>query len=227
MDCSSSSNRQKCYARHHTLLYFGEASKIDEDTSCESSGSSQLSSTSGSEHQNAVRSSFLAVTSQMLSRTTTKLLSVLLPAAMVDVVTYEGTAYTVCVLLDSTNQAYLMSEVCVRLPCRKVSFPVHGLTYIPLSSEKSVSTCIIKPICQTSPYYQVDAFVMHKIFTNLPVVQVDPCSWSNLSHVQLADPHFAITSPVDMLLGAERFACLFTGYHVEGDTEQPITLETV
>ncbi|KAJ8893232.1 hypothetical protein PR048_005820 [Dryococelus australis] len=110
----------------------------------------------------------------------------------------------------------------------KPNEPVHRLAHMTLSSAESLSIRTIKPFDKESPHYQNDAFVVPKISSKLHDVQVDPCARAHVTLLQLAAyPNFATLGPVEKLLGAEIFACLFSGHHVGGDTGYPITLETM
>ncbi|GFY01957.1 integrase catalytic domain-containing protein [Trichonephila clavipes] len=84
---------------------------------------------------------------------------------------------------------------------------------------------------QLSPHFSQDIFavnalVVKELTCNLPNFIVSKFDWPHINGLQLADPSFYISRPVDMILGADVFFDLILYGKISGTKNQPSALNS-
>ncbi|GFV19620.1 integrase catalytic domain-containing protein [Trichonephila clavipes] len=84
---------------------------------------------------------------------------------------------------------------------------------------------------QLSPHFSQDIFavnalVVKELTCNLPNFIVSKFDWPHINGLQLADPSFYISRPVDMILGADIFFDLILYGKISGTKNQPSALNS-
>lgn len=156
--------------------------------------------------------------------------SVLLSTVLINIPSVEGGSQTVRALLDSASQSSFITEECVHrlgLVRRRTSLPVYGLSQTPVQLAKGVVDCIITPVGADTPRLALTALILPKITTSLPTAPLDISSWSHLSHLRLADPHFGVPGRVDVLIGADLFPYILCGQSIHQGEHLPAAISTV
>lgn len=115
----------------------------------------------------------------------------------------------------------------LNLKRQRIASSIEGVNGQVSHSNNGITLCYIKPILQTKPTFTVQAIILPKVCSNQPNVVVDSQGWTHIKDLPLADPHFDIPSPVDMLLGAEVFPYILGSGRIFGNPGQPVALETV
>ncbi|KAJ8937182.1 hypothetical protein NQ318_017031 [Aromia moschata] len=211
-----------CKRRHHTLLHFEKESKAvaasnPSLTSVETNIKlNDLPSTSTSSNINTLTS--------VISNTT-----VLLSTANIEILDIFGNYQTILVVIDSGSQASFITEKCFRrLGLRRFHLrtPIQGLGEMSSEATSGV-TCKIKPLGLPSPILLLDAIIVPKICSNLPSSNISVKNWKHIGNIKLADNNFNISSPIDMLLGADIFAEILQDGRLLGNDNEPTALRTI
>ncbi|GFY36055.1 DUF1758 domain-containing protein [Trichonephila clavipes] len=74
--------------------------------------------------------------------------------------------------------------------------------------------------------FAVNALVVKELTCNLPNFKVSKFDWPHINGLQLADPSFYISRPVDMILGADIFFDLMLYGKISGTKNQPSALNS-
>lgn len=178
----------KCSGHHHTLLH------RDVD---------QLNATS-SETSVSLVSSF--------SRTT-----VILGTAIVHMRDHAGCMQPARALIDSASQISAMSTSCadrLGLKKKKWTAPLTGLSGVSIPTVQGSVDCFVTPRNADDSSFQLNAWVMPNIVTDMPSQNLPTYLKGKFSYLALADPHFDISAPIDMLLGADVFSRILDGKRV-------------
>ncbi|KAJ8984400.1 hypothetical protein NQ317_003983 [Molorchus minor] len=202
--CSSRTMCKRCSCKHHTLLHFNATHDLNNITQHSTDHIDILApSTSSNENAQPRPSTSTQVNTAILSTETTVLLS----TAQIEVLDCRGHYQTVRVLLDSGSQANFITEKCCNklgLPRFNVSLAIQGMG--PMSSNTSQAvTCTIRAEGQPTPLYKLDFAILPKICSDMPTFDLPKQHFTHLKNLRLADNRFALSSPIDMLLGAEAY----------------------
>ncbi|KAF9405100.1 hypothetical protein HW555_014012, partial [Spodoptera exigua] len=125
----------------------------------------------------------------------------LLTTLSINVRCSDGTYITLRALLDQGSQISLISENAVQrlgLQRRRYNASVSGI-----GSGASQSKGLVSIDCQSiyGDYnFTTEALVLSRVASNLPSVQFKKQSWPHLQHLQLADPEYNVSKPIDLLL---------------------------
>ncbi|XP_055632492.1 uncharacterized protein LOC129772973 [Toxorhynchites rutilus septentrionalis] len=210
-DCPSSSSCRRCRGRHHTQLCSGESVVAVHSRATESEHARSVP-TPAAEHQtpkSCISASLNYTPNCAPSESRHK--NVLLATAIVTLVDANGAAHLARALLDSGSEYCFVTESfsqSIKAPRQKISLPISGIgqssTY---ARYKIVSTIRSR----TSEYSAtVELVVLPKVTIDLPSSSIDPSAWKIPPGIQLADPTFYRSHPIDLILGAEIFFDLFT-----------------
>ncbi|XP_055527495.1 uncharacterized protein LOC129720100 [Wyeomyia smithii] len=90
---------------------------------------------------------------------------------------------------------------------KKVHLPIAGIGQSSAHARQTLLTTVRSRFGKYT--YTLDFLVLPKVTIDLPSASVDVSSWEIPPGVQLADPSFHRTTPVDLVLGAEIFFDLF------------------
>ncbi|XP_013148452.1 PREDICTED: uncharacterized protein LOC106111033, partial [Papilio polytes] len=131
---------------------------------------------------------------------------VLLSTALVNVVASDGSLHPARLLLDNASTAHFVtSHLCDRLGLtrRHVNSSVTGINnQISFSAE----SCNLSIESRTADYrINLNCYVLPHITNSLPPSNVDINSIQLPPNIQLADPSFHMSSPIDILVGADVF----------------------
>lgn len=75
--------------------------------------------------------------------------------------------------------------------------------------------------------FQTDVLIMNNLIKNLPNNSFSKPSWDFIENINLADPEFYVSRPVDLLLGADIYSNILLSGMIKGEnTNQPIAQQT-
>ncbi|XP_055598419.1 uncharacterized protein LOC129747991 [Uranotaenia lowii] len=193
----SSTNCRKCRGRHHTLLCSGDShsNKSTESTKAENSLPSQQPTTSVS-----------ASLDNPVSLASTGCKKVLLATATVNLIDDNGTIHTARALLDSGSECCFITEsLSQRMKSSrvKINLPISGIGQSLSHARHKIQTTLQSRVSNFST--TLEFIVLPKVTTNLPSSCFDVSDWKIPSDINLADPAFFATNPVELILGAEIF----------------------
>ncbi|XP_045457859.1 uncharacterized protein LOC123668109 [Melitaea cinxia] len=198
--CISTKTCNKCTEMHNTLLH---------------------DAFSYSSHTEASHSDRVNVSQQ-------KAAEILLATALIKVTAADGTQHTMRALIDQGSQISLITENAaqrLRLPRRRCKGVVFGLGSQGNNSKGSIQ--ITASAINSEFTFNMKVIIMNSLISNLPNQSFPKPTWPHIEHIQLSDPEFYISKPVDLLLGADIYSLIMMGGIIKGDNEsQPIAQQT-
>lgn len=131
-------------------------------------------------------------------------------------------------LIDSSFQVSMLTQVFKKTwsSCLKISLLIYGLEQSCFENSSSV-TCKIHPINRTDIPFTVDTVVLPKICSEIPSTFGSSQTFTNISYLPFADPHFNIPHSVDLLLGADIFPLILKDEQLTGNASEPCAINTI
>lgn len=129
---------------------------------------------------------------------------ILLATAIINVLARDGREYRMRVLIDQGSQTSIITEHAAQLlglsrkPCSGTITGVGDRE----SDCKGMLTITCKSIYDNYSF-DCDVIIMNKLIKNLPSRSLASPEWEYIQSIQLADPEFYISRPVDLLFGAD------------------------
>ena len=174
-ECKSKHTCKTCNNKHNTLLHADSASKGE------------------------VTGSLIA------GQTRTFSVSGLIPTALIPIED-EASSITLCrTMIDSGSQLSLISEAAVQrmqLKRQKQSLTVNGIGNVSKTYNSGSVTLRLKP--KSGPkVIIVNAFILPNLTQLLPNRSFDTSKMFHMKSIELADPNFNISSPIELILGSD------------------------
>ncbi|XP_055612618.1 uncharacterized protein LOC129759241, partial [Uranotaenia lowii] len=149
--------------------------------------------------------------------------------AIVIVIDRFGKHHYARALLDSASQPNIISERLVqvlRLKRRRNNMTIHGIGELPQNTNGSVFTQIKSRTSKVE--LNVDFLILDKLTSVLPAHNVNVQSWNLPKDISLADPHFNLSSEIDMIIGSEHFfACFETAERIHLKPNLPTLVDSI
>ncbi|KMQ86784.1 gag-pol protein, partial [Lasius niger] len=195
-ECQSKKNCSACQGRHHTSVH----------DACR-----ETTSTSHVAHQ------------PRLGRG-----AVLLATARVRVADKFGGLHVARALIDQGSEASMISEALtqrLRLPRNSAAITVFGVGGTQTGTSNGRVSLRVLPRVAGSPM-TISALILPRltVYTGATAVRREP--WKHLHGLELADPDFQATDPVDILLGADVYAAILDSGVIKGGPREPIAQRT-
>ncbi|XP_063897988.1 uncharacterized protein LOC135118861 [Helicoverpa armigera] len=209
--CFSRKRCRVCRKPHHTLLHYDETLQTSNNQA------------------NNITTSTLATpsSSHAVNNVTNEEREVLLTTLRLEVKTVDGNYIQLRGLLDQGSQVSLITENAaqrLRLPRRKLSAVVSGIGSLSGNCKGSM-TLECKSI-HSDYRFNLETLIMKKLTNNLPTTSFSTKNWSYLENLKLADPHFNISGPIDLLLGADTYSELILNGIMRSDSSYPVAQQT-
>ncbi|XP_025264482.1 uncharacterized protein LOC105257606 [Camponotus floridanus] len=196
-ECTSQKTCSLCRARHHSTLH--EACSTVEG----------------------------AKTSHLAQHKTEATMSVLLATARVRVMDRFGRVHTARALVDQGSESSLVSEALaqrLRLGRSPTSVAVYGIGGKQTGLARGQVTLQIRSLCD-GPLINVTALVFPQLTLYEGGIKADRRAWTHIHGLELADPDFLATDPVDILLGADVYAMILQEGR-QGKLREPVAQKT-
>ncbi|GBN02718.1 hypothetical protein AVEN_67222-1 [Araneus ventricosus] len=74
--------------------------------------------------------------------------------------------------------------------------------------------------------YLVNALVIKSLTINLPNFHMSHYHWNHIQNLQLVDPEFHISKPINIILGVDIFFELMQGNQIKGAKNTPYAIDT-
>lgn len=209
--CLISKKCNICNSKHHTLLHLHEK---------ESFNSVPVQSNNVTQDQSIVNSSCLTTTQNNCQT--------LLSTAMVLVKSNSGEFIFCRAMVDSGSQKSLISNSCVKklgLPVKSTNHRISGINNIVAETALSEVDILLKSY-YSNEVFDVNALIVNNVTANLPNFVVRKSSWPHLEGLNLADPKFYVSRPVEILLGADLFPLIVLGQSILGPKGTPCALNS-
>lgn len=213
LKCESTKRCKECNAQHNTIIH--DAIQLTESVGSGSTLSSMIPNTLQPTKQHSV------------NHVATQNEEVILPTLLVKVLGKDGTFITLRGLLDQGSQISLVSENVAQLlglQRKQIHASVSGIG--PGSKQ---GRGIVNLTCQSTFddfTFDTKALVIAKVINNLPNSSFKKHEWSHLQHINLADPAYNVSRPIDILLDASVYSYIIMGGLIKGPPKAPIAQQT-
>ncbi|XP_065088428.1 uncharacterized protein LOC135709910 [Ochlerotatus camptorhynchus] len=206
-DCSSSTNCRKCRGRHHTQLCSNDSSFSSNSKPVQYP---KPATPTPATIPPTMSSSVTVVESISYASAGHKKKTVLLATAMIILIDDNGVEYVARALLDSGSECCFITERFsqrIKAQRKKIYLPISGIGQASTQARLKFSSTIRSRVGTYST--SVEFLVLPKVTIDLPATSVDTSTWDMPPSIQLADPSFDSTNPIDVIIGAEIFFDLF------------------
>lgn len=208
-ECKSRFGCRNCSQRHHTMLHKGTETqttaqpteRYEERPSTSASALTTLiQSTSNEEPQNVT-----TLTLQENGNNKQNFGETLLFTAIVQIEA-NGHFYDARAIIDSGSQSTFITEKLknrLSLPTRRNLVHVSGINQ--LVAETSNRSCVFTLRSRFEPSFKLEVWapVLKSLPSNLPPYTLDKIQHRDATNMELADPKFYISQPVDLLIGMD------------------------
>lgn len=213
--CNSTRRCKQCHQPHNTILH--EAISRNADTAHESR-----------RVQVALPTSMAPSTVQhQVNHVATDDEEILLTTLSIKIKGSDGTYTTLRALLDQGSQITLISERAAQqlgLARQNYHASVSGIGHGSKQS-KGVVTLDCSSIYDDYQF-STQALVINRVINNLPNMSFNKQQWLHLNHIQLADPDYNISKPIDLLLDASVYSDIIMSGLIKGSSTAPIAQQT-
>lgn len=152
---------------------------------------------------------------------------ILLSTAIVYIQGNDGKQHKCRALLDSGSHLnFITNDLCNRLRLTKtnISEIVTGINQESIQIGQRTKTSIKSQFNGFTA--KLDFFILSNITENLPSHDIDTRHWKIPKNIKLADPEYNISTPVDILIGAEIFWSLFCIGQISLGKDMPVIQKT-
>ncbi|GFV71189.1 DUF1758 domain-containing protein [Trichonephila clavipes] len=221
--CKFTTSCRACKQRQHTILHQFQSSPREIPVS---NSNQNLAATSD---QNVVQPLATSQEQFCLAGQMNYSYSILLSTAIVRVKNSQGQYVNWQALIDGGSQTSLITELC----SKNLNLSFYESENIILGLDNKVAAYATKRVgLQLSPHFSQDIFavnalVVKELTCNLPNFIVSKFDWPHINGLQLADPSFYISRPVDMILGADIFFDVIQYGKISGTQNQPSALNSI
>lgn len=226
--CLSSSTCKVCHKKHNTTLHRYYSNAEDSNVNNAVYYSNSNSGIANSENVPTVREDIQLSTTCCLNYNDANS-NTLLSTALIRVKNIHGHLITCRALIDNGSQKCLISKNCANL--LKLTERVSNKTLAAINNTRIETTLSevylkFKPHFNEHKEYNCSALIVNKITSDLPNFKFDSNFWPHIQGLTLADPTFFISSPIDILLGADVYADLLLGQIISGEKGTPVAISS-
>lgn len=208
-DCPSKFRCRTCSKKHHTLLHpgfpgSGSSSSSTTETTSDMPPAAPLSTDGASNSGDSGSSSSATLSSNVAMGTANS--HVFLLTVVLKIKDKWGRTHLARALLDSGSQANLMTEhLCqlLKLPRSDKKVEISGIGRSRRQIAHEVSTIVSSRIRDFS--MPMDFLVMGQVTEDQPSTSLPLANWKPPPDMQLADPDFFYSGPIDIVLGSQFF----------------------
>ncbi|XP_055622708.1 uncharacterized protein LOC129766221 [Toxorhynchites rutilus septentrionalis] len=227
-NCPSSSTCRKCHGHHHTQLCSDSSSTFPSAKVPESFQSKEDRTQTTDDKSSVSMSAALGETVANAS-SGRGVKSVVLATAIVLVVDDSGIEHHVRALLDSGSECCFATESFVRrlvVQRQKINLPITGIGQRSTHARFKIVSTVRSLVTEYSA--SVDFVILPRVTVDLPATSFNISSWKIPPGIQLADPSFHQSAPIDIILGAELFFDLFKAAgRIQLDSNGPLFVNSV
>lgn len=207
-ECFSEKRCSKCDSNHNTLLHGAYASSY------------RASNTHSNKGEPSQQKQVTHVSQDCVTE-------IILATAQIKVLSADGTYQTMRALVDQGSQTSLISENAAQklgLPRQRCKGVIFGIGTKENNCKGVLS--ITASSLHSNYTFSTDVLIMKTLVTNLPQRSFNKPAWNHLEGIQLADPDFNISRPVDILLGADIYSNIILSGIIRESENQPIAQQS-
>ncbi|UYV82911.1 hypothetical protein LAZ67_22001357 [Cordylochernes scorpioides] len=214
--CRSEFKCRKCQGKHNTLIHIdANIHQFKEHTvgipAIEEPDKNQAES-SVKENNDALGVTSIHNTTCLMSNQEDSF--VLLSTATIMVMNHQGKYQPCRALIDTASQATLITRDCLKklnLEPSRTRIELAGIGGQILDRPNGVINLNFTSHFNMSRIFKTNALVVDKVTSYMPYLKFEEHQFDHLQGLQLADPQYQYTAPIDILLGADIAFSLFKG----------------
>ena len=156
--------------------------------------------------------------------------SIVLPTMLIAIQDDDHKVHIARALIDSGSQSTCITRSFanqLNYPRHAASIAVSGIVANQSSRVEQTITFSFTPVKRQSPRFETTALILDKLTNNLPEYSFQPPYYEYLKSLNLADPSFNQSLPIDVILGGEEaFEVLTNGKRIYNPDRSLICLES-
>ncbi|XP_075163039.1 uncharacterized protein LOC142235663 [Haematobia irritans] len=200
-----------CNLKHHTLLHKGTVGQQNSNEPGAHCG------TITADVAQQIQSNNMPSTSTNVQAYHTSVLKkTMLATAWVNIIK-DGLIYKIRALIDpGSDDSFISSRIqkILKLPIKSVAAEITGLGGEPLTKCSSVAFFTLGSAKMPSFSIDIDALVVQEVTGNIPTQSLEDLRPNHLPNLDLADPTFYKSGPIDLLIGGNLYpSILLKGVH--------------
>lgn len=220
--CTSARNCMICGQRHHTLLHQHTESPL-----YSASSSSNTNRSVSTIHNNHLQAAIPMLSNATKFHSST---NVLLPTAIIKVVMTDGSSYLLRTLVDQGSTGALISErACQALNLKRI--PLRTMIKLPNNQQSSGKSIVAltyqSRFSNEATEFHIHASVVQSVTADLPTQTLTYHDWPHIRGLELADPDFHRSAPIDLLIGSDSYADIIREGLRKGQPNEPIAQQSV
>lgn len=153
----------------------------------------------------------------------------LLPTALVSSRSKTGRRETLRALCDPCSQLNFVTTDSIQ-KLRLIKHPTNMVVSVmgsdKLVESKGIVKLTITSLIDETKSYVIQAHVLRKITSKVPLYDVDCSSWEHIQGLQLADPTFNVSGDIQLLLNSHVWGLFACNHVVKGNMTQPTAQST-
>ncbi|CAG7729883.1 unnamed protein product, partial [Allacma fusca] len=220
--CTNEKRCAKCQRNHHTTIHYEKKQENPQFSLSDPVSKSESTTT-----QPAPSNRVDALNST--STTDFKTTGVLLATAIIHVRDEFGSMQSCRALIDPGSQSSFITERCTQRlnqPRESSSISVSGIGGLQAGSSKGAVILQIRSVVKPEFQLSLNALILKTITGSTPPTTLNGHTWHHLRGFQLADPEFFISSPIDILIGADVYPELLLNGKRTGPKGSPVAVNT-
>ncbi|UYV75388.1 hypothetical protein LAZ67_13000092 [Cordylochernes scorpioides] len=230
--CRSEFKCRKCQGKHNTLIHIdANIHQFKEHTvgipAIEEPDKNQAES-SVKENNDALGVTSIHNTTCLMSNQEDSF--VLLSTATIMVMNHQGKYQPCRALIDTASQATLITRDCLKklnLEPSRTRVELAGIGGQILDRPNGVINLNFTSHFNMPRIFKTNALVVDMVTSYMPYLKFEEHQFDHLQGLQLADPQYQYTAPIDILLGADIAFSLFKGAIKYGHEGQPKAIKTL
>ncbi|UYV61064.1 hypothetical protein LAZ67_1003288, partial [Cordylochernes scorpioides] len=230
--CRSEFKCRKCQGKHNTLIHIdANIHQFKEHTvgipAIEEPDKNQAES-SVKENNDALGVTSIHNTTCLMSNQEDSF--VLLSTATIMVMNHQGKYQPCRALIDTASQATLITRDCLKklnLEPSRTRVELAGIGGQISDRPNGVINLNFTSHFNMSRIFKTNALVVDKVTSYMPYLKFEEHQFDHFQGLQLADPQYQYTAPIDILLGADIAFSLFKGAIKYGHEGQPKAIKTL
>ena len=202
-DCSRDWKCKKCGKNHNTLLHIERKAHDTRSTGGNGNNNSNVTHNTNTDSKSNAQVVLHNTQSDGQSDNANHVLFMTAKVQLVNPV--SNSIIPARAFLDSGSEISIVDEESVKLlglKKHKTDVQISGLAMANVSRAKFKVYFIVKSLVNNSSF-QVEAMVLPRVTMSLPRFSFQTTNWPHLDGLTLADPHYNVSSKINILLGAD------------------------
>lgn len=142
----------------------------------------------------------------------------------------DGELCAVRLLIDPGSELSFISEDLVqraRLKRSAASVPLLGIGGTYAGRTRGVVSIELSSIHNPSSKCHIEAYVLSRLTAKIPPCDLPSRPWSHTKELQLADPDYASSGPIHIIIGSDYYGSVILPGLIQGEPSSPVAQQTI